>query len=65
MKPLKDEVSALQEKSEQLQVQQQEAVVQVDELETAIKQYKSEYASAIRDTETIRTEMAIVKKKVR
>ena len=40
------------------------AVAEVDNLERAIKQYKMEYASAIRDTELIRGEMDSVRKKV-
>lgn len=55
---------ALQAESETLVVQQKEAVEQVAELEEAIKQYKAEYAAAIRDTETIRVEKDIVSKKV-
>ena len=57
VKPLRDEV-------ESLSAQQAEAVSQVNELETAIGQYKAEYASAIRDTETIRSEMTVVTRKV-
>ena len=50
--------------SQQLQVQQRDAVDQVDQLEAAIKIYKSEYAGAIRDTEIIRSEMELVTRKV-
>jgi dynein heavy chain 1 len=64
IKPLREEVEALQAQSAALTVQQQEAVTQVAELEAAIKLYKSEYAAAIRDTETIRTEMDVVTKRV-
>lgn len=64
VKPLREEVEALQSKSEELSAQQSEAVTQVAELEAAIKTYKAEYAAAIRDTETIRTEMDIVTKRV-
>jgi len=64
IKPLRDEVEKLQEASESLIAKQSEAVAQVEELEKAIAQIKVEYASAIRETETIRTEMVVVKKKV-
>lgn len=64
VKPLRDEVESLEEKSQELTQQHMEAIQQVSDLETAISQYKAEYASAIRDTETIRSEMLIVKKKV-
>ena len=64
IKPLRDEVLSLQEQSEQLQAQQQEAVAQVETLENAIKTYKAEYAAAIRETEKIQTEMDLVSKKV-
>jgi dynein heavy chain 1 len=64
IRPLREKVQALQDQSNQLLERQTEAVNQVNELEAAIKQYKSEYALAIRDTETIRTEMDIVIKKV-
>lgn len=64
VKPLRDEVESLEEQSQSLSAQQAEAVSQVNELETAIGQYKAEYASAIRDTETIRSEMTVVTRKV-
>ena len=64
VKPLRDEVTALIEKSDILAVQQKEAVGQVGDLEGSIQQYKSEYATAIRDSETIRAERDIVDKKV-
>lgn len=64
VKPLRDEVVQLQEKSETLEILQKETVAQAAELEAAIKQYKLDYASAIRDTEMIRTEMDGVTKKV-
>jgi dynein heavy chain 1, cytosolic len=64
IKPLRDEVLTLQEKSSELQAKQQEAVKQVQTLEKDIQRYKAEYAAAIRDTEIIRGEMEVVKKKV-
>ena len=64
VKPLRDEMESLQVKSAELEVQQKEALEQVAEMEAAIKVYKAEYATAIRDTETIRTEMDTVTKKV-
>lgn len=64
IKPFRDEVAMLQEKSRELEIQQQEAVQNVQELENAIKRYKAEYAAAIRDTEIIRSEMDIVKMRV-
>lgn len=64
VKPLRDEVESLIELSGTLQVQQEEAVEQVRALEEAIAVYKAEYAAAIRDTQTIRSEMEVVTKKV-
>ena len=64
IKPLRDEVDKLQEQSETLVVKQKEAVDQVVDLEGAIFQIKVEYASAIRETESIRSEMVSVTKKV-
>lgn len=64
IKPLRDEVAALQIQSDALLLQQQQAVSQVEELEAAIKSYKAEYAAAIRDAEKIQTEMDVVSKKV-
>ena len=64
MKPLRDEVEKLQEQSESLMVKQRDAVSQVEVLETQITQFKSEYATAIRETEIIRTEMQSVSNKV-
>ena len=64
VKPLRDEVDRLQEKGLELVVKQKEAIEQTTELEMAIKQYKIDYAAAIRDTEIIRAEMDSVSKKV-
>ena len=64
VKPLRDEVSTLIEQSNQLEVRQKEAICQVGDLESSIQQYKNEYATAIRDSETIRAERDIVGKKV-
>ncbi len=64
VKPLRDEVERLQEKGVELVVKQKEAIEQTAELEAAIKQYKVDYAAAIRDTEIIRAEMDSVSKKV-
>jgi dynein heavy chain 1 len=64
IKPLRDEMAALELKSQDLTVRQQEAVVEVGELEGAIQTYKSEYAAAIRETEIIRGEMQSVSKRV-
>ena len=64
VKPLRDEVEILQVKSDTLIKQQKQALIEVNELEEAIKLYKVEYAMAIRDTEIIRNEMEIVIKKV-
>eukprot|EP01041_Mallomonas_annulata_P000303 gene303-544_t len=64
VKPLRDEMESLQERSAEMEGRQIEALTQVADMEAAIKRYKSEYASAIRDTETIKAEMDIVTKKV-
>lgn len=63
VKPLRDEVESLQVKSVELEVQQKDAIAQVTELEADIKQYKVDYATAIRETEIIRSEMDSVAKK--
>lgn len=62
--PLREEVESLEVLSNSLLTQKQEAVRNVEELESAIKQYKIDYATAIRDTETIRSEMIVVTNKV-
>lgn len=64
IKPLRDEVEQLETLSVTLAQQKDEATQQMTELGTAIAQYKADYASAIRDTETIRGEMEVVTKKV-
>ena len=64
VKPLRDEVAQLIELSDKLEVRQKEAVGQVGDLEESIQQYKNEYATAIRDSETIRAERDVVGKKV-
>lgn len=64
IKPLRDEVEALEGRSATLTLQQGDAVKQVAELEASIVTFKAEYASAIRDTETIRAEMNVVIRKV-
>ena len=64
IKPLRDEVEQLENLSVTLSEQKDEATLQMEELGVAIAQYKSDYASAIRDTETIRGEMEVVTKKV-
>ena len=64
IKPLRDEMAALELKSQDLVVCQQAAVKEVEELERAIKTYKVEYAAAIRETEIVRGEMQSVTKRV-
>ena len=64
IKPLRDQVTQLTEQGQDMQARQKETVEQVAALEAAIAQYKLEYASAIRDTETIRSEMSNVSRKV-
>ena len=64
IKPLRDEVAGLIEKSREAEVGREKALKNVEDLESAIKQYKTDYAIAIRDTELIRTEMTVVTKRV-
>jgi dynein heavy chain 1, cytosolic len=64
IKPLRDEMIALQDQSQDLVTKHEDAIQEVAELEEAIKTYKSEYAAAIRETEIIRTEMDSVSKRV-
>lgn len=64
IKPLRDEMIAIQEQSQDLVERQQQAVTEVAELEDKIKTYKLEYATAIRETEVVRSEMENVSKRV-
>lgn len=63
--PLRDEVAAFEGQLSQLQNRTRTAETEVGELEAAILQYKAEYASAIGDTQKIRSEMESVSEKVR
>jgi len=65
IQPLRDEVAGLTLKSMDLEKQQIRASAQVAELQLSITTYKSEYASCVRETESIRTELDLVQKKVR
>lgn len=64
IKPLRDEMLAIQDQSKDLVERQHQAVEEVSELEAMIKQYKLEYATAIRETEIVRAEMESVSKRV-
>jgi dynein heavy chain 1 len=64
IKPLRDEMNTLLETLSVLEIKQSAAKNDVNELETAIKTYKIEYANAIREAEIIRNEMEIVSKRV-
>ena len=63
VKPLRDEVTCLTEKSLLLEQRQKEAVEQVEQLTASIQRYKMEYATAIRACEAIRLERDVVNKK--
>ena len=62
--PLRQEIDRLKEESSSLEAKQKGVLDEIEQLESDIKRYKTEYASAIRDTELIRTEMVTVTKKV-
>jgi dynein heavy chain 1 len=63
IKPLREEVESLQTQSQGLELKQKAVLKELEDLERDIKQYKLDYASAIRETEVIRTEMQLVKEK--
>ena len=65
IQPLRDEVADLSAKSKQLEAQQQNAIKQVSDLQNSILEYKLEYASCVRSSESIRSEIEIVQKKVK
>lgn len=64
IKPLRDEMAAIEEQSKDLVVRQQQAVQEVGELESMIKKYKDEYKTAIREIEVINTELESVSNRV-
>jgi len=62
--PLREEVARLTEDSEKLGGQRDEAVKEVEQLESAIAQYKAEYAEAIREMEQVKAEKESVTTRV-
>ncbi|GAM24388.1 hypothetical protein SAMD00019534_075630 [Acytostelium subglobosum LB1] len=64
VKPLREEVEALENAALELKSKQDEIVKTIDTLNESIATYKDEYATLIRDTELIKTEMTKVKSKV-
>ncbi|KAF2072162.1 hypothetical protein CYY_006521 [Polysphondylium violaceum] len=64
VKPLREEVEQLESAATELKVKQSEIVTTIEGLEKSIALYKEEYATLIRDTELIKSEMTKVKTKV-
>lgn len=64
IEPLQKEVDTLEEQFQELQAQSEEINDTITELEDRIAIYKEEYASLIRETETIKVDMQKVKSKV-
>jgi dynein heavy chain 1, cytosolic len=64
VKPLRDEVEALEAQASGLKKQQEELVGTITAAERSITTYKEEYASLISETQRIKTEMTTVKTKV-
>eukprot|EP01132_Coremiostelium_polycephalum_P002127 gene2127-2619_t len=64
VKPLRDEVEQLEAAANELRSKQDEIVTTIAGLEKSIAIYKDEYATLIRDTELIKSEMIRVKTKV-
>ncbi|EGC38132.1 cytoplasmic dynein heavy chain [Dictyostelium purpureum] len=64
IKPLREEVEKLESAAVELKTKQDEVVSSIQDLEKSIATYKDEYATLIRDTELIKTEMNKVKNKV-
>lgn len=65
MKPLRDEVEALEAQANKLKEQQEDLVNTIANVERSIATYKDEYAALISETQRIKTEMTSVKSKVR
>ncbi len=65
IKPLRDEVEALEAQASGLKKKQDEIVTTIQNLERSIATYKDEYATLISETQRIKTEMTTVKTKVR
>lgn len=59
--PLRDEVSQLESKASTTQLKVTEMNKIVDDLENSIQVYKDEYAILIRDTQSLKTEMDLVR----
>ncbi|EGG20698.1 cytoplasmic dynein heavy chain [Cavenderia fasciculata] len=64
VKPLREEVEQLEVAANSLKTKQEELVNTIDSLNSSINTYKDEYATLIRDTESIKVEMIKVKTKV-
>lgn len=64
VKPLRDEVEALEAQAAELKKQQDDLVTTISGVERSIATYKDEYAALISETQTIKTEMTTVKTKV-
>ncbi|EFA77050.1 cytoplasmic dynein heavy chain [Heterostelium album PN500] len=64
VKPLREEVEQLENAANELKAKQDEIVKTIDALNQSISTYKDEYATLIRDTESIKSEMTKVKSKV-
>lgn len=64
VQPLREEVTRLESESKTAIERKQKLEIEVKELEDSIEQYKSDYATLIRDVEALKKEMETVTKKV-
>jgi dynein heavy chain 1 len=64
VQPLRDEVARLEQESASAIERQQTLESEVAKLQTSIVQYKADYATLIRDVESLKGEMVVVTKKV-
>eukprot|EP01038_Epipyxis_sp_PR26KG_P004455 gene4455-6300_t len=64
IKPMREELENLQRESDALTAKLNELNNELEGLETAIKQYKVDYANSVKETQNIKQEMESVSKKV-
>ena len=64
VQPLRDEVEQLEKEAQGVKDEKEAIEAEVRKLEASIGQYKSDYASLIRDVETLKAEMKAVSTKV-
>ena len=64
VQPLREEVARLEEEAETAMNRKDVLEIEVKELQESIAQYKADYATLIRDVESLKGEMGVVTKKV-